>query len=123
MAGTLAILLESDTRTRVLEQLLGRPLANVDVATQQSALCEVGNILASHLASGIAGTVGHPVLPSVPRLVEESVPAEIPAMVRERKHLSSALRIETEISDREGRVRAVLVFVPDPSMFVPRSRV
>jgi len=121
LGGTLGILLEPSTRRVVLEHLLGQPVAQVPGDTADSALREVGNILASHMVSAIAGVLGGTLLPSVPLLVDENAPGVLPRLVGEREHLSSALRVETEIFDRAGNVRAVLVFVPDPSAFVARS--
>ncbi|MDJ0789368.1 MAG: chemotaxis protein CheC [Myxococcota bacterium] len=118
VGGTLGILFEPATRKAVLEQLLGQPERDVPPETAESALREVGNILASHMVSAVAGVVGDTILPSVPRLVDESAPRVLPGLVLERDHLSSALRVETEISDDQGSVRAVLVFVPDPQVFV-----
>lgn len=114
MGGFLAILFSSDTRRQLLEQLTGRPAIELAESVAESALREFGNILASHVASAIADTIGAVVLPSVPQLVNEDAAAALPALVRDRGHVEPTVRIETEISDRGGRVRALLAFVPDP---------
>jgi chemotaxis protein CheC len=113
LGGVLALLLSAGTRTLLVRQLLGDPVADPEAPLAESALREFGNILVSHVASAMADTLGVAVIPSIPLLVEEDAASALASLVGLREPRRVALRIETEISDRHGEIRAVLVFVPD----------
>jgi chemotaxis protein CheC len=111
--GVLALLFPASTCDRLLERLLGpgRGAGSDDAA--QSALCEVGNILASHAANAVGEMMGVPVLPSVPRLALTDAPGALASLVAARHPHEPTLRIEAEISDRARELRGILVLVPD----------
>lgn len=113
LGGVVALLISTATRDRLLEHLIGGPPAHVPEQTAESALREVGNILVSHVVSAMADTLGVALLPSIPLLVLEDAPSAFASLVALREAERPALRVETEISDRLGEVRALLVFVPD----------
>ena len=113
LGGVLALLFSRAMRDRLIEQLAGAPGKQVPPETAESALREVGNILASHVVSAISDTLGVAVLPSIPLLALEDAPSAFASLVALRQAERAALRIETEISDRHGDLRALLVFVPD----------
>ena len=112
--GVLALLFPASTCVRLLERLLGpgRGAGPSDDAAQ-SALCEVGNILASHAANAVGEMLGVPVLPSVPRLALTDAPGALASLVAARRPHEPTLRIEAEISDRARELRGILVLVPD----------
>lgn len=111
--GDLAVLFSPRSRDALLALLLGRR-TNGGTAPDpeaESALREVGNILASSVASAIADTLGTRILPSLPALAFRAAGAEFVS------HLVSAgradaLRIETEFFDRDDELRGLVVFVP-----------
>jgi chemotaxis protein CheC len=123
LGGVLALLFSEETRTLLVRQLLGDPAADPAAPLAESALREFGNILVSHVASAMADTLGVAVIPSIPLLVEEDAASALASLVGLREpRRAAALRIETEISDRHGAVRAVLVFVPDRTTVIAAPR-
>jgi chemotaxis protein CheC len=86
--------------------LVGQPLAG---AQAESALREVGNILASHALSAIADLVGTRVVPSTPSLVFE---AGGPALAAWRTRSAGRICIETQLVDDAGRPAVDLVWIP-----------
>jgi len=112
--GVLALLLPGATRERLLEHLLGpRPQGARSGSAAESALREVGNILASHAANAVSEMLGEAVLPSVPLLAFEDGPAALASLLALRHNTEPALRIESEIFDRDHELCGTLVLVPD----------
>ena len=112
--GVLALLFPGTTCERLLEHLLGpgHGAGHSDSAAQ-SALREVGNILASHAANAVGEMLGTPVLPSIPMLALDDAPAALANLLALRHGAEPALRIEAEICDRAHELRGILVLVPD----------
>jgi chemotaxis protein CheY-P-specific phosphatase CheC len=108
--GALALFLAPSARAALLAVLLGR--SGTGGALAESALREVGNIVASHALSAIGELLGVRVLPSPPHFVPEEAPRAFAQLATERAGGSAALRIEVELSDRAGDVRALLVWMP-----------
>ena len=79
---------------------------------EESALREVGNILASSVVSAIADALGTRVLPSIPTLAVEGAGAVLQSLLSARGS-DAGLRIETEIFDSDGELRCLVVLVPD----------
>ncbi len=77
----------------------------------ESALMEVGNILASHVASAIADTLCARLLPSIPSLAMEDAESGFSAWVEDRVG-PHALRIESRLRDERGELHGRLVLVP-----------
>jgi chemotaxis protein CheC len=103
--GLLAVVLPEREMDTLLEAVLGAPdLERADQA--ESALQEVGNILASHALSAVADTLGALVLPSVPRL-ETGVLSPMAG-----PNGGERLRIETDLVDADGDLHGVLVWIP-----------
>jgi len=113
LGGVLALLFPEATRDRLLEHLLGERPAKADSDRAQSALRELGNILASHAVSSLADTLGVAVLPSVPVLAPHDATTALASLVALRSGGQPALRVETEIYDSSRRVRGILVIIPD----------
>lgn len=111
--GVVALLFPTEMRLRLLERFTGHEPEGLEPAQAASALRELGNILASHVVSAIADTVGTAVLPSVPVLAMEDAPAALASLVALREREPAVLRVETEIGERGGELRALLVLVPD----------
>ena len=108
--GVLALFFPAATRDRLLEHLLG---PEPESSSARSALCEVGNILASHAVNAVGEMVGEAMLPSPPQLALTDAPAALANLLARRHGEEPALRIETEIFDRAGELHGILVFVPD----------
>jgi chemotaxis protein CheC len=112
--GVLALFFPPATRDRLLAQLLGAaPGHEPERARACSALCEVGNILASHAVNALGEMLGEAMLPSPPQLELTDAPAAFADLLARRHGEAPALRIETEIFDRAGELRGILVFAPD----------
>jgi chemotaxis protein CheY-P-specific phosphatase CheC len=111
--GALGLFFAPAARAALLEALVGRRAEAGALA--ESALCEVGNIVASHALSALGELLGARVLPSPPRYAPQDAPREFAQLACERAGGPPALRIEVELSDRAGELRALLVWVPrDP---------
>jgi chemotaxis protein CheY-P-specific phosphatase CheC len=122
LGGMLAIMVPGATRDRLLEHLVGKRCRDIPEHVAGSALREFGNILVSHVVSAMADTLGVAVVPSVPHLVTDDAPAALARLLALRESDRPTLRVETEISDRLGEVRALLVFVPDRASVISSSR-
>jgi chemotaxis protein CheC len=108
--GVLALFFPAATLDRLLEHLLGPEHGS---SSARSALCEVGNILASHAINAVGEMIGEAMLPSPPRLALTDAPAALARLLALRHGEAPTLRIETEIFDRAGELHGILVFVPD----------
>jgi chemotaxis protein CheC len=111
--GVLALLFPAESCERLLEHLIGpgRDPGRDELA--RSALCELGNILASHAADAVAETLGVSVLPSLPTFARGDAPAALADLLATHHPTRPGLRIQTEISDRARELRGILVLVPD----------
>ena len=106
LGGALVFRLPCDARSALLAELIGDDGGE---AQAESALREVGNILASHALSAVADLVGARVLPSLPSLVFE---ASGPALAAWRARAAGRVCIETNLVDRAGRSTVELVWIP-----------
>lgn len=116
LEGVVAFLFPTDMRRRLLERVAGRPPEELEREQASSALRELGNILASHVVSAIADTMGAAVVPSVPLLALEDAPTALASLVGHRERERPVLRVETEIAERAGELRGLLVLVPDAAL-------
>ena len=96
MGGALVLRLPCPARHELVKELVG---ADASGAHAESALREVGNILASHALSAIADLVGTHVLPSLPSLVFD---ASGPALAAWRSRAAGRVCIETHLVDEAG---------------------
>jgi chemotaxis protein CheY-P-specific phosphatase CheC len=111
LSGLVAILLPTASREVVAERLVRWEEVGDCPQTVESALRELGNIVASHTMSAIADKLGGRILLSVPLLVMEDADSEFASMIRE----SGAERcVECELIDSAGEIKVRLVFVPGP---------
>ena len=111
--GVLALLFPADTCTRLLAQLLGVEAGGLRSPESRSALCEVGNILASHAANALGELLGVTVLPSVPRLALDDADAALAALLERRGAEASRLCVESTLCDRARELHGVFVYAPD----------
>ncbi len=101
------MLLPPASRDALLSALLG-DAAGIEPQAE-SALREVGNIVASHALSAMGELLGASVLPSTPQLELHGGPRELARRIATRPGEQPALRIEVELCDRERAIRALLV--------------
>lgn len=111
--GVLALLFTAATCDLLLAHLLGGEQRELRSPAAQSALCEVGNILASHAANAVGETLGVTMQPSVPLLALDDARPALAALLARREPERPALRIESEICDRAHELCGVFVFLPD----------
>jgi chemotaxis protein CheC len=118
--GVLGVLLSPAGRRDVLASLLGERASAQPHA--ESAVREVGNILASHALSALGDTLGARVLPSPPTLAWQDAPAAFASAAAGRPRRGPLLRVEVAIRERGGALLALLVYVPDdPARFATTS--
>ena len=99
-------------RDAVVRNLIGQAEGYLPPETIESALMEVGNVLASHVASAIAETLGARLLPSIPMLALDSAFEQLES-VTESRNSAGELWIECELVDDEGNLGGMVVLVPD----------
>ena len=112
--GLVGVFVTPSTRCNVVRLLLGSPPGEPDAAAVESALREFGNIVVSQTLSAIANATGGRIEPSVPELVMENAAAVLATRLPSRRRGYPGLLVGTELFDRQGDLRALLVFAPDP---------
>jgi len=106
MGGALVLRLPGSSRHLLVHELVG---AEASSSHAESALREVGNILASHALSAVADLVGTRALPSLPSLVFD---ATGPALAAWRTRAVGRVCIETHLVDEAGLSHVELVWIP-----------
>jgi chemotaxis protein CheY-P-specific phosphatase CheC len=96
---------------RLVRSVVGLESGELDPTIVESALMEVGNILASHVASGIADALHARLLPSIPALAQGRAEAEFESWV-ERVVGSPTPRVEVALRLASGELAGRLVVVP-----------
>jgi chemotaxis protein CheC len=112
LTALVGILFHGPASEALVRTIAGEETEPLSPHTIESALMEVGNILASHVASAIADTVGVRLLPSIPTLAMERAEAEFNALIQERSG-EHPLRIDCELRDESGTLGGRLILVPD----------
>lgn len=107
----IGIVLPGRASETLLRRIVGIESGPLEAPIMESALMEMGNILASHVASAIADRLGERLLPSIPTLAMAQAQVELEAFV-ERVVGPDAPRIETGLANDEGAVSGYLVLVP-----------
>lgn len=79
-----ALLFRREQCEALVERMLGEQARSMGEIAVESALMEVANIVASHVASGIADAMGERLLPSVPMLSATDAAAQLEILLRER---------------------------------------
>lgn len=96
---------------RLVRSIVGIESGDLDPTIVESALMEVGNILASHVASGIADALHSRLLPSIPALAQGQAESEFAAWV-ERVVGSETPGVEALLTAENGEAVGRLVIVP-----------
>ena len=108
----LAILFRRPMCEAVVRNLTGESEGFLPPETIESALMELGNVLASHVASAIADTLGARLLPSIPMLsVHDAIP-QLEALAATRPG-AGQVWIESELLDGDGILGGLVVMIPD----------
>ena len=107
------IVLPGHASESLVRRMVGAESGALPAPLFESALMEVGNILASHLASAIANRIGEPLLPSVPSLTVENAVDAFEAFAVSRLGLE-VRRIEAELADASGELSRCLLLAPAP---------
>jgi chemotaxis protein CheY-P-specific phosphatase CheC len=105
------ILFPSASSEALVRRIVGIESGELEPTVIESALMEVGNILASHVASGIADALESRLLPSIPSLAMKGAEQAFEELI-ESTIGASALRIESALYDDAGMRRGRLVLVP-----------
>lgn len=95
----------------VVRRVVGIEVGDLAPHVIESALMEIGNILASHVASAIADTVGERLLPSIPTLAMNHAEEQLESVVALRGN-TYPIRIESPLSDESGQLSGLLVMLP-----------
>jgi len=109
LSGLVAILLPDSARDVVAERLVRFEACGEPHKSFESALGEVGNIVASHTMSAIADRLNGRILLSVPLLVMEDADAEFASMFRES---GAEHWVECDLTDSAREIHLRLVLVP-----------
>lgn len=99
----------------LVRRIVGIESGELAPAVIESALMEVGNILASHVASGIADALGSRLLPSIPSLAMEDAEAAFCDLIESvlgDRALREFARVESALLDAAGALRGRLVLIP-----------
>ncbi len=111
LTGLVAILLPVASRDKVAERLIhGDDPVDCQNAVE-SALRELGNIVASQTMSAIADRLGGRILLSVPLLVLEGADTAFASMLCDR---GAERCVECELTDSARDIQVRLVFAPEP---------
>ena len=105
------ILFHAAASEAVVRRVVGIEEGELAPHVIESALMEIGNILASHVASAIADTLGERLLPSIPTLAMDRAEQELARFVALRGG-RRPLRIESTLSDASGKLSGLLVMWP-----------
>ena len=95
----------------LVRRIVGIESGELEPTVVESALMEVGNILASHVASAIADRLGSRLLPSIPSLAMSDAEVELEAFI-DRLVGPLSPRIESRLVDQRGSLIGRLVLVP-----------
>ena len=109
--AVVAILFPERASELLVRRIVGIESGELAAPVTESALMEVGNILASHVASAIADTLGARLLPSIPQLEMEQAEQAFDRYI-EHAVGRDTLRIESAFSDERGELQGRLVLVP-----------
>ena len=115
VSAVVGILFRPSMCDAVVRQLLGAGTdEEMPPETVESVLMEVGNVLASHVASAIADTLNARLLPSIPTLALDDVEEQLHQLA-EARGAKRGLRIECQLMDRAGELGGLVVMIPVPA--------
>ena len=98
-------------RDALIERMMGESAKELGDLAAESVLTEVANIVASHVASGIADAHSDRLLPSLPTLAAADAAAQFETFLAQR-NAAGETRYSCALDDGGREVGALLVFVP-----------
>ena len=108
LTGLVAIVMPKPDRDRAVQMMVGE--ADPHERIVESALRELGNIIASHTVSAIADSLGATIMLSIPTLVMQDADVVLLSLITQR---GAWIRIETDLYRPDGALSALLVIAPD----------
>jgi len=115
--GSILFLLPSDSAYMLADMLMGRPTGTTTMlsAMDESALMEIGNILANAFLNALSHFTQLTLLPSIPALAVDMAGAILSVILIQLGQLGDhALVIETEFKSAGDDVRGHFFLIPDP---------
>ncbi|MBJ20603.1 MAG: hypothetical protein CL933_14430 [Deltaproteobacteria bacterium] len=107
----IGVLFSREASDLLVRRVVGIETGGLEPPIVESALMEVGNILASHVASAIADRLEARLLPSIPSLAMAHAEDEFDTFI-DRAAGREAPRIESRLSHEDDRLIGRLVLVP-----------
>jgi chemotaxis protein CheC len=117
--GYLYTIFSEKSAVNIVDTLLGQPPGTTTVIgeMEQSAIMEVGNILASSFCDAIAEFLGIVLLPSPPSFVNDMVSAIIQSSLIEISMITDdAILFRTDLSDDHHIFDGYVILFPNPEM-------
>lgn len=117
--GYLYTIFSEKSAANIVDTLLGQPQGTTTVIgeMEQSAIMEVGNILASSFCDAIAEFLGLVLLPSPPSFVNDMVSAIIESSLIEISMVADdAILFRTDLSDEQRIFDGYVILFPNPEM-------
>jgi chemotaxis protein CheY-P-specific phosphatase CheC len=111
LEALVGILFPGNASEALVRRIVGIESGELAPGVIESALMEVGNILASHVASGIADALKSRLLPSIPSLAMDNAEEALRSFI-DGIAGPDALRIESAFSDDVGELSGRLILVP-----------
>ena len=111
LEAIVGILFPGESSDRLVRRIVGIENGELEATIVESALMEVGNILASHVASAIADRLASRLLPSIPSLAMSDAERAFDAF-SESLIGADVLRIESRLLDPSGRPIGRLLLSP-----------
>jgi chemotaxis protein CheC len=108
LTGLVAIVMPEVDRDLAVEMMAGEVDSHDPIV--ESALRELGNIIASQTVSAMADSLGATIMLSIPTLVMEDADVVLLSLITQR---GAWIRIETDLHRPDGTLSALLVFAPD----------
>ena len=109
--AVVALLFREGQRDALIERMMGESAKELGDLAAESVLTEVANIVASHVASGIADAHSDRLLPSLPTLAAADAAAQFETFLAQRD-AAGETRYSCALDDAGRDVGALLVFVP-----------
>ena len=109
----IGILFHQAASEAAVRQVVGIPRGELSPHVIESALMEIGNILASHVASAISDEVGERLLPSIPTLAMNYAESEMAAFAAFQADVER-IRIDSRLADDSGQLSGLLSLLLAP---------
>lgn len=111
LEAVVGILLPYASSQAIVRRMIGTAEGDPPADVVEPALMELGNILASHVASAIADHLQSRLLPSIPTLAMSRADEALHVFIEDVAG-ADALRIVSPFADDEGEIEGRLIVVP-----------